>query len=148
MIKKRQNGNNKGFSLVELIVVIAIMAILIAVIAPSFLKYVNKSKKETDKTNASELQTEIQVNITSNGIDGGSIEETDGYIKIAEETSEGALVTNFPTPQYQKDSFFWYKIEVDDEDDNPVVHVAISEDQPKNEDSDIVPVLKHSKYSK
>ena len=32
--------NNKGFSLVELIIVIAIMVILVAVLAPQYLKYV------------------------------------------------------------------------------------------------------------
>lgn len=36
--------NKKGFSLVELIIVIAIMVALIAVMAPSFVKYVQKSR--------------------------------------------------------------------------------------------------------
>ena len=40
--------SNKGFSLVELIIVIAIMAILIAVLAPQYLKYVEKTKRSTD----------------------------------------------------------------------------------------------------
>lgn len=40
--------NNKGFSLVELIIVIAIMAVLIGVLAPQYLKYVEKSRKSAD----------------------------------------------------------------------------------------------------
>lgn len=41
--------NNKGFSLVELIIVIAIMAILIVVLAPQYLKYVEKSRVSADQ---------------------------------------------------------------------------------------------------
>lgn len=40
--------NNKGFSLVELIIVIAIMAILVGVLAPQYLKYVEKSRVSAD----------------------------------------------------------------------------------------------------
>ena len=40
--------NNKGFSLVELIIVIAIMAILVGVMAPSLMKYIEKSRYSSD----------------------------------------------------------------------------------------------------
>lgn len=39
---------DKGFSLVELIIVIAIMAILAAAIAPAIIRYIDKSRKATD----------------------------------------------------------------------------------------------------
>ncbi|HKK95418.1 MAG TPA: type II secretion system protein [Anaerovoracaceae bacterium] len=43
--------NNKGFSLIELIVVIAIMAVLVGVIAPQFLGYTERTKESILKYN-------------------------------------------------------------------------------------------------
>ncbi len=40
--------NNKGFSLVELIIVIAIMAILVGVMAPQLIKYIEKTNQSAD----------------------------------------------------------------------------------------------------
>lgn len=51
--------NNKGFSLVELIIVIAIMAILVGVLAPQFAKYLGKSKTATDVQNAQQMASAI-----------------------------------------------------------------------------------------
>ena len=51
--------NNKGFSLIELIIVIAIMAVLVAIIAPNLTKYLGKSKKNTDSKNADEIASQI-----------------------------------------------------------------------------------------
>ncbi len=53
--------NDKGFSLVELIIVIAIMAILIAVLAPQYIKYVEKARMSADLDNYQEVLTAIQV---------------------------------------------------------------------------------------
>lgn len=51
--------NNKGFSLVELIIVIAIMAILIGVMAPQLIKYIEKSKVESDREMLNSIYTAI-----------------------------------------------------------------------------------------
>ena len=52
--------NNKGFSLIELIIVIAIMAVLVAIIAPNLTKYLGKSKSQTDKTNLDEIKKQFK----------------------------------------------------------------------------------------
>lgn len=58
---KKEKMNNKGFSLVELIIVIAIMAVLVVVLAPQYLKYVEKSRNSTDISNATAIVTACQV---------------------------------------------------------------------------------------
>lgn len=51
--------NNKGFSLVELIIVIAIMAVLIGVLAPQYMRYLERSRVAVDRELASNLQSAI-----------------------------------------------------------------------------------------
>ena len=49
--------NNRGFSLIELIIVVAIMAIMLGVLAPQYLKYVEKSRIAVDDDTANEQFT-------------------------------------------------------------------------------------------
>ncbi|MCM1100884.1 MAG: type II secretion system GspH family protein [Clostridium sp.] len=53
--------NNKGFSLVELIIVIAIMAVLVGVLAPQFLKYVESSRVQKDESAVAEVQNAVMI---------------------------------------------------------------------------------------
>lgn len=53
--------NNKGFSLVELIIVIAIMAVLMGVLAPQLLKYVEDSRVQTDLSAMAEVENAVKI---------------------------------------------------------------------------------------
>lgn len=53
--------NNKGFTLVELVIVVAILAILGGLLAPQYTKYVEKSRKAADADNLEEMVKAVQV---------------------------------------------------------------------------------------
>ena len=61
MEKKQRTLNNKGFSLIELIVVIAIMAILVGALAPQYMKFVERSRKSTDVQNVAAIKSALEV---------------------------------------------------------------------------------------
>lgn len=61
--------NDKGFSLIELIIVVAIMAILVAVIAPNLTKYLSKSKKNADIANADEIEKIYEQALAMTGVE-------------------------------------------------------------------------------
>lgn len=60
--------NNKGFSLVELIIVIAIMAVLIGLMAPQYLKFVKRSRVTSDMANAQSIADAVNCAISDGGI--------------------------------------------------------------------------------
>ena len=61
-------NNNKGFSLVELIVVIAIMAVLVGVLAPSLLRYVEKTRIQKDASAIAEVCEAIKISAAEESI--------------------------------------------------------------------------------
>ena len=69
---KERKLNNKGFSLVELIIVIAIMVILVVVFAPQYLRFVNNSRISTDVQTASNMVTAIEASIAEGNHPFGS----------------------------------------------------------------------------
>lgn len=72
MNKKQRTTTNKGFSLVELIVVIAIMAVLVAVLAPAMLRYVERSRKSTDASTISNLVSAAQTAVIEENLADGT----------------------------------------------------------------------------
>lgn len=61
MKREQKSLTNKGFSLVELIIVVAIMAVLIGVLAPQYLRYVEKSRLQKDNTSIAEVANVIKM---------------------------------------------------------------------------------------
>lgn len=63
--------NNKGFSLVELIIVIAIMAVLIGVLAPQFMRYVERTRLQRDNSAIAEIANALEVSLANENIYNG-----------------------------------------------------------------------------
>ena len=79
----KEMEKNKGFSLVELIIVIAIMAVLIAVLAPVFVKYVEQSRRSRDIQTAAQIREAFLADIAEGSTVGASsveIEINNAYL--------------------------------------------------------------------
>lgn len=76
-MKKQKSLGNKGFSLVELIIVIAIMAILVGVLAPQLIKYVERSRQAKDRSTVDAVHTAITTALLDPDLEG-KVSTTDG----------------------------------------------------------------------
>ena len=56
--------NNKGFSLIELVIVITIMVILTALLAPQLLRYVEQSRAAKDGVTIDEVKRAVELALT------------------------------------------------------------------------------------
>lgn len=72
MTKETNKKDNRGFSLVELIVVIAIMVVLVAVLAPVFTRYVERSRRATDIQNANSIADSVLTEAASGELTSSS----------------------------------------------------------------------------
>ncbi len=97
-MKKR---NTKAFTVVELVIVIAVIAILAAVMIPTFSGLIRKANKSADEAEITSLNTQLAI------WDGGISSESDLYAVIAETYGEETAKT-FAPRSAKHGLHYWY----------------------------------------
>lgn len=120
--KQRLSGNNKGFSLVELIIVIAIMAILAGALAPQLIQYLDQSRKGRDVETAQTIATAVNAALGSESAYNtaascylSDCKDTGTAFQQAVKKIIGAAVDN-PKPKYHPADYKDFYIEVNTTD--------------------------------
>ena len=89
--------NNKGFSLVELIVVIAIMAVLVGVLAPTLIKNVEKSRESTDLQNLDTIRGAVVTTLSDETVAAKIPNSSETYVLDTENVTLSGGDANFAT---------------------------------------------------
>ena len=91
--------NNKGFSLIELIVVVAIMAVLVGILAPAYLRYVEKTRTQTCYWNMDNVVREVQLHAFSDPefLEALTAEAVDGEVLDYIDLSTDIVVPTCPS---------------------------------------------------
>jgi prepilin-type N-terminal cleavage/methylation domain-containing protein len=87
----------KAFTLIELIVVIAIIGILMAILVPNLINYLRDSRTSTCNANASQVYKFANSYLTKAQIAGASMDGLDGTVFAVLDPSVSAVDESFTT---------------------------------------------------
>ncbi|MGF1572694.1 MAG: prepilin-type N-terminal cleavage/methylation domain-containing protein [Sumerlaeia bacterium] len=82
----------KGFTLVEIMIVVAIIGILIAIAVPGFIKARETSRRRACQENLTKIDGAIQQYILENNLQDLATTITDGELEDADLTGAGELI--------------------------------------------------------
>lgn len=87
----KKKKDNKGFTLVELVIVVAILAILVGILAPQYTKYVEKSRQSADVSNLENIVEGFKV--AAADVDYDMIPSAEATTFTVVMTADGTTIT-------------------------------------------------------
>ena len=93
-----EKNKNCGFSLIEMIVVVAIMAVMVVVLAPSLLTYNERSRAEKDNASMDELVNAVQLALADSEVYDevlrfSTVDNVSCYVDTNSESNYSRIVT-------------------------------------------------------
>jgi len=104
MLAIQRNNNKKGFTLAELLVVVAIIAVLVAVSIPIFTAKLEKAREATDIANMRAAKAEATVAILDDDYTNEGFSTSDSGVTYVGyyDADAGKFVTTAPANKYGK----------------------------------------------
>lgn len=98
MIRKMRENGKKGFTLAELLIVVAIIAVLVAISIPIFSAQLEKSREATDVANIRSAYAEVSADLLTDDSSNKTVEVP------AKQKKEGWQGTNYSKDNSEKNT--------------------------------------------
>lgn len=85
---KKVHGNKKGFTLAELLVVVAIIGVLVAISIPIFTSQLEKAREATDLANIRAAYAELTADYLTKGSDSTTGETDSRTVPVTQKTAK------------------------------------------------------------